>query len=178
MPRPESADHSTSRSRETGRSARRWEAAAAAVHAANPQITIEFHGWLQGRDFDRLIASTHLIVVPSLWPEPFGKAGLEAGLHGIPSAAFAVGGIPEWLENGVNGHLAPGDPPTVEGLSKAITACLSDPVHYRDLRNGARRIANEFNLDNHIDQLLAVFRQVAAQKAEQTGPNRVGSTIL
>jgi glycosyltransferase involved in cell wall biosynthesis len=141
-----------------------WEAAAAEVHAKHPDITIEFHGWLKGQEFDRLIASTHLVVVPSLWPEPFGKAGLEAGLHGIPSAAFAVGGIPEWLEDGTNGHLAPGDPPTVEGLSQAIAACLSDPLHYRDLRNGARRIANEFNVENHIDQLLAVFHEVAERK--------------
>ena len=142
-----------------------WEAAAAAVHAANPAITIEFHGWLGGAEFDRLIASTHLVVVPSLWPEPFGKVGLEAGLHGIPSAAFAVGGIPEWLQDGTNGHLAPSDPPTAEGLSNAIADCLSDPVHYRDLCGGARRIANEFNLDNHIDQLLTVFREVIARKS-------------
>ena len=141
-----------------------WEAAAAALHAANPEITIEFHGWLMGAEFDRLIVSTHLVVVPSLWPEPFGKAGLEAGLHGIPSAAFAVGGIPEWLQHGINGHLAPGDPPTVEGLSKAIAACLSDPDHYRDLCHGAQRIANEFNLDNHLDQLLTVFREIIARK--------------
>ncbi len=142
-----------------------WEAAAAAVHAANRAITIEFHGWLKGAEFDRLIASIHLAVVPSLWPEPFGKVGLEAGLNGIPSAAFAVGGIPEWLHDGANGHLAPSDPPTAEGLSKAIAACFSSPAHYRDLCNGARRIANEFNLDNHVDQLLALFRGVIAGKS-------------
>ena len=147
-----------------GSERRAWEAAASEVHAANSEVTIEFHGWLKGKEFDRLLTSTHLIVVPSLWPEPFGKAGLEAGLHGIPYAAYAVGGIPEWLREGTNGHLAPGDPPTVAGLSTAIVACLSDPIHYRHLCRGSQRISNEYNLDNHIDQLLTVLRDLVARR--------------
>ena len=50
-------------------------------------------------------------MVPSIWPEPFGQVGPEAGLYGVPAAAFAVGGTPSWLTDGVNGRLAPGDPP-------------------------------------------------------------------
>ena len=65
-----------------------------------------------------------LLVVPSLWPEPFGLVGLEAARHRLPVAAFAVGGIPDWLRPGVNGYLAPGDPPTPGGLADAIIACL------------------------------------------------------
>ena len=68
-----------------------------------------------------------MLVVPSLWPEPFGLVGLEAARHRLPVAAFAVGGIPDWLRPGVNGYLAPGDPPTPGGLADAIIACLKDP---------------------------------------------------
>lgn len=135
-----------------------WEEAAERVLADTEGVTIQFHGWLGGRAFDDLMATTHLVTMPSLWPEPFGKAGLEAGLHGIPSAAFDVGGIGEWLKDGVNGHLAPGDPPTSEGIAGAIARCFADADHYRSLCLGARQVAFEFNLDNHIDQLIRIFR--------------------
>ena len=61
------------------------------------------------------MASADLLVVPSLWPEPFGLVGLEGARSRLPAAAFAVGGIPDWLRSGVNGYLAPGDPPTPAG---------------------------------------------------------------
>ena len=55
------------------------------------------------------MAASDLLVVPSVWPEPFGSVGPAAAQHGIPAAAFAVGGIPQWLHEGVNGHLADGN---------------------------------------------------------------------
>lgn len=137
-----------------------WEQAAAPIRNQNHHISMEFHGWLTGDHLDSLIASTHLMVMPSLWPEPFGKSGLEAGLYGIPSAAFDVGGIGEWLQNGVNGHLAPGEPPTVDGLAEAIISCLRDPAHYRQLCHGSKRIAHEFNVDNHVNQVLSLFERM------------------
>ena len=66
-----------------------------------------------------------LLVVPSVWPEPFGLVGPEAAHHGVPSAAFAVGGIPEWLVDGVSGHLAAGDRPT--GAITVGRRCRSCP---------------------------------------------------
>lgn len=141
-----------------------WEFDAARVQSRDSRVRVDFPGWLIGEEFDRHVMATHLMVMPSLWPEPFGKSGLEAGLFGVPSAAFRVGGIPEWLRDGVNGHLAPGEPPTEAGLAEAIVACLRDPRHYRDLRAGARRVAEEFNLDQHVESLLGVFDEVVASR--------------
>jgi len=93
-------------------------------------------------------------------PEPFGLAGPEAGLHGAPIAAFDVGGISEWLIDGVNGHLAPGDPPTAAGLAEAITACLLDPAKYALMRRAAASLAQRLNLRNHLTALLEVLESV------------------
>ena len=75
-----------------------------------------------------LFQESDLLVVPSIWPEPFGQVGPEAGLYGVPVAAFAVGGTPSWLTDGVNGLLAAGDPPTAAGLAESIVGCLADPA--------------------------------------------------
>ena len=98
---------------------------------------MEFAGWVTGPALATLYSRADLLVVPSLWPEPFGRIGLEAGRHGVPAAAFAVGGIPDRLSEGVNGHMAAGDPPTADGLAQAVIRYLHDPTHLDELRRGA-----------------------------------------
>jgi glycosyltransferase involved in cell wall biosynthesis len=104
-----------------------------------------------------LFGEADLLVVPSIWPEPFGQVGPEAGLHGVPVAAFAVGGTPSWLTDGVNGRLAPGDPPTAEGLAAAIVACLADSAAHLRLRDGAARLAGRFTWASHFAPLMDVL---------------------
>ena len=47
-----------------------------------------------------------LLVVPSLWPEPYGLVGPEAAAASVPALAFDVGGIREWLIDSETGRLA------------------------------------------------------------------------
>lgn len=44
-------------------------------------------------------ALAKLVIVPSQWPEPFGRVNAEAVLRGIPVLASRVGGIPEIVTN-------------------------------------------------------------------------------
>ena len=130
----------------------------------NPRVTTDFIGWADRREIEALLEACDLLVVPSLWPEPFGLVGPEAGLSGVPVAAFAVGGIPDWLVNGVNGYLASGDPPTADGLAQAIISCLRDPVIHARLRRGAREVAQQFNIKNHLVALTEVFTSVVSHQ--------------
>lgn len=143
-----------------GRERLAWEASAAAVR--NEKVAVDFIGWVERNQIEKLLEACDLVVVPSLWPEPFGLVGPEAGLFGVPVAAFAVGGIPDWLIEGVNGYLAPGNPPTAAGLAQAIVSCLQDPTIHASLRQGAVEVAQQFNIQNHMAALLEVFGSVAA----------------
>ena len=123
-------------------------------------MRIKFTGWVSGSKRESLWNDCDLLVVPSVWPEPFGLVGPEAGLHGVPIAAFAVGGITDWLSSGVNGYLADGDPPTASGLAEAIIKCCCDPEIHAHLRRGAEAMAHRFNMKNHLTRLLDVFEKV------------------
>jgi glycosyltransferase involved in cell wall biosynthesis len=123
--------------------------------------TVDFPGWLRQEDLGALMTTSDLLVVPSLWPEPFGAVGPAAGQHSVPAAAFAVGGIQQWLADGVTGHLAPADPPTSTGLARAIAQCLEDPQHYADLRQGARQMAGTFTMARHLPQLVRALERAA-----------------
>lgn len=147
-----------------------WEQKSRQLQVANPKLDIEFSGVLDSAGLDQLVFDSDLLVVPSTWPEPFGLVGPEAGRHGLPAAAFAVGGIPEWLSDGINGRLAPGDPPSAAGLARAIVECIRDPAELARLSRGARELSNRFNLDAHVEALLAIFEGVINSNADPAAP--------
>jgi glycosyltransferase involved in cell wall biosynthesis len=134
-----------------------WEKLAHQVMQQNSNVRTIFHPWMESADLAAAFDSADLLVVPSVWPEPFGLTGPEAGLHSVPAAAFAVGGIPEWLHDGVNGHLADAHPCGPYGLAAAIAECVRDEAHYALLRDGAYRMASQFKLSDHVSRLLEIL---------------------
>lgn len=134
-----------------------WEQMAATVCSTNPRLRIAFTGWIGQTAVNDLFRQSDLLVVPSLWPEPFGLVGLEAGRFGVPAAGFAVGGIPDWLKPGVNGFLAPGDPPTADGLAHAVVSCLENEQIHLELCQGAKALATDTLFDAHAASLVDVF---------------------
>jgi glycosyltransferase involved in cell wall biosynthesis len=148
-----------------GSSRNTWQAHAARVSAKSNLVEIVFTGWLEGSELERTLSETDLLVIPSTWPEPFGLVGLEVGAWAIPSVAFDVGGIGEWLHDGVNGVLSSGSPPTRSGLATAIAACLSDIQKYRAMCNAALEAATKHSLHMHVDRVLALFESVCVPGA-------------
>lgn len=140
-----------------GRERATWEGQARTAEGRVSNLRISFAGWVDRSAISDRYAESHLLVVPSLWPEPLGMVGPEAGLQGVPAAAFRVGGVPHWLEDGINGHLADGAPPKADHLAEAIVKCLDDPKHYAALSRGAHDRAQRFLLDAHVDALIRVF---------------------
>ena len=125
-------------------------------------LPVEFAGWVDTEQRSDLLRQADLVAVPSLWPEPFGLVGIEAGCFGVPAVGFAVGGIPDWLIAGQTGELAPGDPPTVEGLAEAMLRALADPRHHQKLRVGAWEMAKQFSLERHLAQLEPILSAAAS----------------
>lgn len=140
------------------------EAQARRLTARHPGLHVEFPGWIGPAERARQLAAAHLLVVPSLWPEPFGQTGVEAGHLGVPAAAFDVGGVRAWLTPGLNGHLAPGAPATAAGLREALRLCLQDAERYAALSLGARERAAAFGPDQHVAALAEVFAAARARR--------------
>jgi glycosyltransferase involved in cell wall biosynthesis len=126
-------------------------------------------GWLSGADRWTALRQATVLALPSTWPEPFGLVGLEAAALGIPAVAFDVGGVREWLRPGVNGHLAPADPPRASGLADSLVRTLSDAEQLNAMRQGAVAIAAEMSLARHLDRLEAVFALHALPHAHSAG---------
>ena len=139
-----------------------WEHEAHRVRQAHPQIGITFTGWLQQSELTRQLDDADLLLLPSIWPEPFGSIGPMAAQHGVPAAAFAAGGIPQWLSDNVSGHLAPARPPTAAALAAAVVRCLRTTAHHQELKAGALRSAERFTMERHLPALMDTLGRVVA----------------
>src|SRR5262249_12593199 len=113
------------------------------------EARVEFAGWLSAAELDDAFAASALVVVPSLWPEPYGQVGPQAMVRAKPVVGYASGGIPEWLSHGETGlTVAPGDIP---GLSLALEALLADVDRRVAMGQRARAWALEtLTWDHHL----------------------------
>jgi len=107
----------------------------------------------------QVLSHATLFVCPSLY-EPLGIVNLEAMACGTAVVASAVGGIPEVVENGVNGLLVPPDDETA--LAQAINALIEDPARAAEFgaRGRARAVA-EFSWDAIAAQTARLYASLA-----------------
>jgi glycosyltransferase involved in cell wall biosynthesis len=97
-----------------------------------------------------------IIVVPSIFEEPFGRVNIEAMAAGKPVIASRVGGIPEVVEDHVNGLLVPkGD---ADALAKAMIKLIENAALRRRLgENGRRSVEEKFDTKKQVKDLEAIF---------------------
>lgn len=69
-----------------------------------PPSNVQLTGWLSRDQVSDYMKSCDVFVMPSRW-EGFGLSALEAMRASKPVIATQVGGLPELIENGVNGFL-------------------------------------------------------------------------
>lgn len=126
-------------------------------------IATDFPGWVGHDKRLQLLRDADALIVPSLWPEPFGIVGIEAGSVGVPAVAYRAGGIVDWLRPGQSGELAdePGFSP--RALADALSRVLGDAEHHRQLQLGAWRMAHEFSGARHLARLEKLFDEIRAR---------------
>jgi glycosyltransferase involved in cell wall biosynthesis len=98
------------------------------------------------------------LLVMSSRHEGLPLAALEAMAHGVPVAAFAVGGLPDLIEAGTNGYLA--EPLDLDGLAAVIERWrnLAPEARAELGRNARATIAERFSVARGIAAVLAEYR--------------------
>jgi glycosyltransferase involved in cell wall biosynthesis len=110
------------------------------------------------------VADFDVSIVPSIYEDPLPRAVMESMAMSKPVAAFAMGGIGEMIDDGVEGRLARGRPPDIAALAEACLSYFFDPEMRR--RHGAaarKRVERDFDARKHAHTLQdEMFRVVGA----------------
>lgn len=111
-----------------------------------------------------LLQEAHLVVTPSVTAQSGDQEGIpnvlkEAMATGIPVVSTRHSGIPELVEDGVSGLLAP------EGDSAALAERLAHLIDHAEKwpamgRAGRERVEAEFDSDRLNEELVALYEQV------------------
>ena len=110
---------------------------------------------------NELLALSDLMLMPSEM-ESFGLAALEAMACRVPAIATRVGGVPELIEDVVNGLLYEiGD---VDGMAAGAISILSDPTLLERLSTASRRTAQDHFCASRIIPLYEkYYERILAQ---------------
>lgn len=146
---------------------------------------VDTPGYLKRPELYQAYARASVVASPTIWPEPFGRVPLEAGLSRRPIVAFAVGGLAETILHEETGLLLePGDE---EGFAEAIVRLIKDPTLARRLgENAYQHVTERYSLDNTASGLIEQWKAVLRREREAprsedalaTAPARSASGIV
>jgi glycosyltransferase involved in cell wall biosynthesis len=122
-----------------------------------------FTGQLTGTDLARALASTDVLLNPSI-TEAFGNVTLEAMACGLPVVAADASGATNLVRNGVTGTLV--EPDEVDEFADALAAYASDPELRRRHGEAGLEVAKTMDWDTINSAVIRVYKH-AIHKRER-----------
>lgn len=125
-------------------------------HVLLPGFRTDVIGCIKGFDLFAMSSVT----------EGLGTSLLDAMACARPIVATAAGGIPEIVEDGVNGLLVP--PRDHAALADAIVRVLKDPARRQRMGDaGLARVTARFTVDRMVEQTAEVYARVGAERSRR-----------
>lgn len=129
------------------------------------QSLVVIPGWISGEEKTKYLKNSHILILPS-YNEQMPMSILEAMSYGYPILATDIAGIPEMIDQGVNGYLfSPGDLDKLEKYLKIL--CEDEPLRGAMGLNSIQIIANKFESNLITDQLVKIYDAVLGGRAKQ-----------
>lgn len=116
---------------------------------------IAFLGFLSPDDFFKQI---DILIVPSLWQEPFGLVVVEAFSHGIPVIGSNRGGITELIDDGKTGFLF--EPTEPDALARIVKYFLENRSIYPEMSLRCWHKSKEFILTDICAKYINLYNEV------------------
>jgi len=131
----------------------------AQVKSLGLEGVVEFTGWESQDQVRKRIEAARLVVIPSIWNEPFGLAAAEAQAQARPVIASDVGGLREIVQDQSTGILvSPEDP---RKLSAALNSVVHDIHALQSMgQHGHSRMRNLFNWEKCVSQYEDLYSEL------------------
>lgn len=131
---------------------------------------VRFLGAREQDTLPDLLAACHVLVTPSVTAPSGDQEGIpnvikEAMAAGLPVVSTWHAGIPELIDNGISGFLAPEHDP--EALAAAVRTLHEHPDLWEPLTAAARRrIEEDYDIEKQNDRLVEIYRSVTMTRGE------------
>ena len=115
----------------------------------------EFIGWVSGAEKDKYLQECGILVLPSYY-EGFPVSIIEAMLRRSAVVASCVGGIPDIIDDGINGLLVPAKDP--KALEESLIKLIDDNKLAKELgENGRNKVVEHYSVEENIKRLIEIY---------------------
>ncbi|MBL7960804.1 glycosyltransferase family 4 protein [bacterium] len=116
-------------------------------------------------DIKSYVSDLDVLVVPSVWDEPFGRTALEGMALGIPVLASRIGGLPEVIEENMTGLLYE------SGNTEGLSHCMKQMVQERQTgsimgQKGRERCEKEFCIALRTKEIDHILESLIVHKSK------------
>lgn len=105
-----------------------------------------------------VVRDAAVTVVPSMWPEPFGRGVIEAAARGRAALVTASGGVGSLVEDGVTGWIGE---PTVDGLAEGFRRAADQSAQVQFGAAARQRFLQRYTREASIGVLDEELRGLA-----------------
>lgn len=121
---------------------------------------VTFLGWVPPEKMPELLCKFDVLLLTSIWPEPFARVLVEGMVSGLVVVATPTGGTSEIVLDGENGLLfKPGNP---DDLMQKIARLADNPELRRKLvKAGKQTVMERFTITNMMDNIESFLQDVA-----------------
>ncbi len=119
-------------------------------------LQVEIRDWIAGAEKEAWMQQTNVFILPSR-NEGLPMAMLEAMAWGKALIVSPVGGIPEFVTDGVEGFLVP--PDDIDAIADAIRKLAENPDLRRQMGMAARTRVEPLDIQNYRVRLGEIYRE-------------------
>lgn len=122
------------------------------------QKYISLPGWIRDEKKEKALSEADIFMLPS-YGEAMPMSILEAMGYGLPVISSNVGGIPQLIQQNVNGMMC--DPGDIEGFTGALKTLLKDKDLMKTMGNNSLKIIEQrYSLDLHIQKISDLYEHL------------------
>ena len=119
---------------------------------------VKFIGHVEYGRIPDIYKKIDILIVPSIWPENHPHSIVEAMASGTPVIASDIGGIPELIDDGINGFLFEHNNP--ESLAAKIKYVIKNFNNLNNMGGCCVKKAEEINLFKQVNNIIDIYNKI------------------
>lgn len=119
---------------------------------------VKFHGKIAYEKVEEYYRRSTVVVIPSIWPEPFSLVGVEAMSVGRAVIGTNIGAIPEWLEDGRTGFLV--EPKNSKDIANKIIKLFENQKLLKIIGKRAYIKSAQFSIEEYAKNLERLYEKI------------------
>lgn len=127
------------------------------IDATNKDSRIDYRGKLTQKELEEVYMESDVLIIPSIWDEPFGRVVIEGNYYGMPVIASDRGGIPEIIKTLKGGIIY--NSLNKEELKNAIIK-LSNRGLYANFRENILKKMYNYDISQQVERITEIYMEV------------------